>query len=132
MNFIEHNQSKIEKIKKIANKKYLESRHVPAVEIQDLKIDFGETLAVDNVNFKINKGELVCLLGPSGSGKTTTLNAIAGLLTPTHGKIFFNGKDVTNLPPQSRNLGFVFQNYALYTHVSVYENLAFPLKNDPL
>lgn len=103
---------------------------LPAIELKNLTIDFGETLAVDDVSFKIEKGTLVTLLGPSGSGKTTALNAIAGLLTPTSGKILFQGNDVTKYSPQKRKLGFVFQNYALYPHLSVYSNIAFPLKND--
>lgn len=103
---------------------------VPAIELKNLNIDFGETLAVDNVSFQIPEGKLVTLLGPSGSGKTTTLNAIAGLLTATSGKVLFRGKDVTNYTPQKRKIGFVFQNYALYPHMSVYANIAFPLKND--
>ncbi|WP_051789173.1 ATP-binding cassette domain-containing protein [Mycoplasma buteonis] len=102
----------------------------PAIELKNLNIDFGETLAVDNATFKIPEGKLVTLLGPSGSGKTTTLNAIAGLLTVTSGKILFKGKDVTDFTPQRRKIGFVFQNYALYPHMSVYDNIAFPLKND--
>ncbi|WP_373438685.1 ATP-binding cassette domain-containing protein, partial [Metamycoplasma equirhinis] len=99
------------------------------IEIKNLVIDFGESLAVDNASFKIERGELVTLLGPSGSGKTTTLNAISGLLRPTSGKIFFAGLDVTRFSPQQRELGLVFQNYALYPHMSVYENIAFPLYN---
>ncbi|UUD36864.1 ABC-type maltose/maltodextrin transporter ATP-binding protein MalK [Mycoplasmopsis californica] len=106
------------------------NEQIPAIELKNVSIDFGETLAVDDVSFKIPQGKLVTLLGPSGSGKTTTLNAISGLLTITGGKVFFNGKDVTKLSPQRRKLGFVFQNYALYPHMSVYDNIAFPLKND--
>lgn len=108
----------------------LSTEEVPAIELKNLNIDFGETLAVDNVSFQIPEGKLVTLLGPSGSGKTTTLNAIAGLLTVTSGKILFKGKDVTDFTPQKRKIGFVFQNYALYPHLSVYANIAFPLKND--
>ncbi|OAB49193.1 ATP-binding cassette domain-containing protein [Mycoplasmopsis gallinarum] len=106
------------------------TNEVSAIELRNVFIDFGETLAVDDVSFKIPEGKLVTLLGPSGSGKTTTLNAISGLLTITSGNVLFRGKDVTKLPPQKRKLGFVFQNYALYPHMSVYANIAFPLKND--
>ncbi|QDF64774.1 ATP-binding cassette domain-containing protein [Mycoplasma nasistruthionis] len=110
--------------------KSLDKDSIPSIELKNLNIDFGETLAVDDVSFKIPEGKLVTLLGPSGSGKTTTLNAIAGLLTVTSGKILFKGKDVTDFTPQKRKIGFVFQNYALYPHMSVYANIAFPLKND--
>ncbi|WP_308506927.1 ATP-binding cassette domain-containing protein [Mycoplasmopsis pullorum] len=102
----------------------------PAIEIKNLVIDFGTSIAVDNVSFKINQGELVTLLGPSGSGKTTTLNAISGLLKPSSGKIYFSGIDVTKYSPQQRELGLVFQNYALYPHMNVFDNIAFPLYND--
>ncbi|MGV2392866.1 UNVERIFIED_CONTAM: ABC transporter ATP-binding protein [Campylobacter lari] len=111
-------------------KKIDEAKELPAIELQNVFIDFGETLAVDDVSFKIPEGKLVTLLGPSGSGKTTTLNAISGLLTISSGNVLFYGKDVTQLPPQKRKLGFVFQNYALYPHMSVYANIAFPLRND--
>ena len=104
--------------------------NLPMIEVKDLVIDFGETMAVKGINFEINKDELVTLLGPSGCGKTTTLNAIAGLLTPTSGKIIFQGKDVTKSSPQQRKLGFVFQSYALYPHMTVFKNIAFPLTND--
>lgn len=106
------------------------SDEVPALELKDLVVDFGETLAVDHMNFKIKRGELVTLLGPSGCGKTTILNVIAGLLVPNSGKVLFAGKDVTSFSPQKRKLGLVFQNYALYPHMTVYKNIAFPLKND--
>ncbi|MDC8927212.1 ATP-binding cassette domain-containing protein [Metamycoplasma hyosynoviae] len=119
-----------EEIHGFSKMRYEKSKSVPAIEIKDLVIDFGDAVAVDNASFQIQKGELVTLLGPSGSGKTTTLNAISGLLRPTSGKIFFSGIDVTKYSPQQRELGLVFQNYALYPHMTVYENIAYPLTND--
>ena len=85
--------------------------------------------AVDGFNFEIPDGELVGLLGPSGCGKSTTLNLISGLETPTSGKIYFGEDDVTDLPPENRGVGLVFQNYALYPHMTVRENIMFPLGN---
>nr|WP_308699333.1 ATP-binding cassette domain-containing protein [Mycoplasma zalophi] len=125
--FIEEHQ---EKMFQYAQERFENKKSTPAIEIKDLVIDFGDAIAVDNVSFSINKGELVTLLGPSGSGKSTTLNAISGLLKPTSGKIFFSGIDVTKYSPQQRELGLVFQNYALYPHMTVYDNIAFPLAND--
>lgn len=88
-----------------------------------------EVVAVDDFNFTIPDGKLVGLLGPSGCGKSTTLNMISGLLKPTSGKIFFGERDVTTLPPEERGVGMVFQNYALYPHLTVRENIRFPLEN---
>ena len=88
-----------------------------------------ETIAVNDFSFTIKSGHLVGLLGPSGCGKSTTLFLLAGLLTPTSGKIFFGDEDVTALPPEKRGIGLVFQNYALYPHMTVYDNIAFPLRN---
>jgi multiple sugar transport system ATP-binding protein len=88
-----------------------------------------EVIAVNNFNFEIPDGKLVGLLGPSGCGKSTTLNLICGLLKPTSGKILFGDIDVTNLPPENRGVGLVFQNYALYPHLTVRKNIAFPLEN---
>ncbi len=99
------------------------------IKIKDLVIDYGESLAVDKINIDIKKGSLVTLLGPSGCGKSTTLNALAGLITPTAGKLIFNGKDVTRTSPSNRGIGLVFQSYALYPHMSVYENIAFSLRS---
>lgn len=83
--------------------------------------------AIKNVSFSVKKGDLVCLLGPSGCGKTTILNMLAGLLNPTSGEILFNGKNVVNVEPKNREIGYVFQNYALYPHMTVLQNVMFPL-----
>lgn len=85
--------------------------------------------AVKNINLNISTGELVSLLGPSGCGKSTILYMIAGLSRATEGKILFDGQDVTNLPPEKRGIGLVFQNYALYPHMTVRQNIIFPLQN---
>ncbi len=104
------------------------------VKLQNLtKIFTGkkgeETRAVDNMTFTIPGGKLVGLLGPSGCGKSTTLYMIAGLHKPTAGQIFFGDTDVTNIPPENRGIGLVFQNYALYPHFTVRGNILFPLEN---
>ncbi|HKL47783.1 MAG TPA: ABC transporter ATP-binding protein [Candidatus Izemoplasmatales bacterium] len=88
-----------------------------------------DTTAVDDLTITIESGKLVGLLGPSGCGKSTTLFMIAGLLKPTRGKIFFGEDDVTRLAPEKRGIGLVFQNYALYPHMTVYKNIMFPLEN---
>lgn len=87
----------------------------------------GETLVVRDLNLSIRRGEFLTLLGPSGSGKTTTLMMLAGFEVPTHGRIELDGEEVNNLAPHKRNIGMVFQNYALFPHMTVEENLAFPL-----
>ena len=107
------------------------------VVLQDLTKKFksrdkkgkGEVIAVDHFTFEIPDGELVGLLGPSGCGKSTTLFMICGLQKPTEGRIFFGEDDVTELPPENRGVGVVFQNYALYPHLSVLQNITFPLEN---
>ncbi|MBD5501234.1 MAG: ABC transporter ATP-binding protein [Lachnospiraceae bacterium] len=88
-----------------------------------------DVIAVNDFTFEIPDGELIGLLGPSGCGKSTTLNLISGLQKPTSGKIFFGEDDVTELPPESRGIGLVFQNYALYPHLTVKQNILFPLQN---
>ncbi|MBQ6372202.1 MAG: ABC transporter ATP-binding protein [Oscillospiraceae bacterium] len=88
-----------------------------------------EVTAVDDFNFEIPDGKLIGLLGPSGCGKSTALNLISGLEKPTVGRIFFGDDDVTDLPPENRGVGLVFQNYALYPHLTVRKNIMFPLEN---
>jgi len=88
----------------------------------------GEVLVVKNLNLNIDKGEFVTMLGPSGSGKTTTLMMLAGFETPTNGEIFLANKPISKIPPYEREIGMVFQNYALFPHMTVQENLAFPLE----
>ena len=89
----------------------------------------AEVTAVDHFNFEIPDGQLIGLLGPSGCGKSTTLNLISGLETPTEGRILFGDEDVTRKAPEERGVGLVFQNYALYPHLTVEENIIFPLQN---
>ena len=93
------------------------------------KKDNAEVVAVSDFSFEIPDGKLIGLLGPSGCGKSTTLSLICGLLKPTSGKIFFGEDDVTSLPPENRGVGMVFQNYALYPHLTVKQNITFPLEN---
>ena len=88
-----------------------------------------EVIAVNQFNFEIPDGKLIGLLGPSGCGKSTALNLLCGLLEPTEGKIYFGEEEVTNLPAEHRGVGFVFQNYALYPHLTVMKNITFPLEN---
>ena len=86
-------------------------------------------IAVSNFTFEIPDGKLIGLLGPSGCGKSTALNLISGLIAPTSGRIFFGDDDVTDLPPENRGVGLVFQSYALYPHLTVRQNIMFPLEN---
>ena len=88
----------------------------------------GEVLVVKDLNLKIAKGEFVTMLGPSGSGKTTCLMMLAGFETATHGDILIDGRPINNIPPHKRGIGMVFQNYALFPHMTVAENLSFPLE----
>jgi len=88
----------------------------------------GKVLVVKNLQLDIAEGEFITMLGPSGSGKTTCLMMLAGFETPTNGEIYLGGKAISSIPPHKRGIGMVFQNYALFPHMTVYENLAFPLK----
>ena len=98
------------------------------VRLEEVTKRFGEVVAADNITLEIRHGEFFTFLGPSGCGKTTTLRIIAGLEMPDKGKVFFNEKDVTNDPPYKRNTGMVFQNYALWPHMTVFDNIAYGLK----
>jgi multiple sugar transport system ATP-binding protein len=98
------------------------------IELRGLTKRFGALSAVSALDLTIADKEFVALLGPSGCGKTTTMNMIAGIEMPTQGRILFDGRDVQRVPPERRGVGFVFQNYAVFTHLSVYENLAFGLR----
>ncbi len=102
------------------------SRH--SITIKNVAKRFGPFVALDQVNIDVPSGTLVALLGPSGSGKTTLLRIIAGLETPDSGAIHYQGEDVTLRPARDRNIGFVFQHYALFRHMTVYENIAFGLR----
>lgn len=98
------------------------------VEVKNLrKVYENGHEAIKNISFSVKKGDLVCLLGPSGCGKTTILNMLAGLLQPTSGDILFNGHSVIKTPPKDRQIGYVFQNYALYPHMTVKQNVMFPM-----
>lgn len=102
----------------------------PMIRLENVgkSYDGGKNFAVRNVNLTIEKGDFVALLGPSGCGKSTTLMMLCGLYRPTEGSIYFNGKYVNNIMPKDRNIGMVFQSYALYPNLSVFENIAFPLR----
>ena len=99
-----------------------------SIELKNVSKKFGEVSAVNDVNFTVNEGELMALLGPSGGGKTTVLRMIAGLEMPTEGDIFVRGVRVNDVPVQTRNIGFVFQSYALFKNMNVFKNIAFGLK----
>ncbi len=98
------------------------------LELKNINKSFGDFKASDNINFGIEKGSLVALLGPSGSGKTTILRMIAGLETPDSGEIYIDGRLVNNMTPAERGIGFVFQNYALFRYMTVFQNIAFGLE----
>ncbi|MFQ5854162.1 MAG: ABC transporter ATP-binding protein [Anaerolineae bacterium] len=101
---------------------------MPGLRLANLSKRFGNTVAVRDLNLEIRDGEIMTLLGPSGCGKTTTLRCIAGFVMPDAGDIYLGEQHVTQLPPDRRDIGFVFQNYALWPHMTVYQNLAFGLE----
>ncbi len=96
--------------------------------LHQLRKQFGHLVAVDGVSLEVEAGEFVCVLGPSGCGKTTLLRLVAGFETPTEGAIYYRGAPVHHLPPQERNFGIVFQSYALFPHMTVWDNIAFGLR----
>ncbi|MGF3073184.1 ABC transporter ATP-binding protein [Facklamia sp. P12955] len=98
------------------------------LKLESIEIRYGDFVAVKGVNLSINKGEFFTLLGPSGCGKTTTLRAIAGLTLPSHGKILLNEQDISYQPAEKRNIGMVFQSYALFPTMTVFDNIAYGLK----
>lgn len=102
-----------------------------SIEVKNITKTFGSFKALDNVGLKVETGELIALLGPSGSGKTTLLRIIAGLETAEGGEIFFHGEDAKTKMTKDRSVGFVFQHYALFRHMTVFENIAFGLKVKP-
>ncbi len=104
------------------------SKKQPMVQFKGIYKRFGDVVAVEKMNFDIEEGHLVTLLGPSGCGKTTLLRMLAGLEDPTEGDIFINGERVNDIPIHKRNLGMIFQNYALFPHKTIFENVAFGLK----
>ena len=102
-----------------------------SIEVRNLTRSFGDFVAVNNVSFEVASGELVALLSPSGGGKTTLLRIIAGLETADRGQILFHGEDATAAEASERGVGFVFQHYALFRHMTVFENVAFGLRVRP-
>src|SRR3990172_5862809 len=98
------------------------------IRLDHLTKHFGRVHAVEELTLEIPDGSFIALLGPAGCGKTTTMNMISGLERPTRGEVYFDGQAISHLEPGTRNVGFVFQNYAIFTHMTVYENLAFGLR----
>jgi spermidine/putrescine transport system ATP-binding protein len=107
-------------------------RAAPAIELVNVTKRYGDAVALDGVSLRIESGEFFCLLGPSGCGKTTTLNLIGGFIPLTSGELRIEGKRVNDLPPHRRNVNTVFQNYALFPHMSVAQNVAFGLRMEGL
>ena len=100
----------------------------PIISLQNIAVSFDGEAVLRNLNLNIRDGEFVTLLGPSGCGKTTTLRIIGGFVTPDEGDVFFDGKKITSLPPHKREVNTIFQKYALFPHLNVYENVAFGMR----
>ena len=95
------------------------------IDLVGITKSYGDKVILDDMNLFMNENRFLTLLGPSGCGKTTTLRIIGGFETPDRGKVIFDGKDITNMPPNERNLNTVFQKYALFTHMNIEENISF-------
>ncbi len=104
---------------------------MPELMVSDLHKSFGSVRAVDDLGFALEEGEILALLGPSGCGKTTTLRLIAGFERPDRGRVVLHGRDLLPLPPEKRKIGFVFQNYALFPHMTVSQNIAYGIRFEP-
>lgn len=109
-------------------KKIVNQETAPIIELVDIVKEFEDKTVLDNVNLKINRGEFVTLLGPSGSGKTTILRIIGGFEWVTRGEVKFNGKDIKDLEPYKRNVSTIFQDYALFPHLNVENNIKYGLR----
>ena len=109
-------------------KKIVNQETAPIIELVDIVKECEEKTVLDNVNLKINRGEFVTLLGPSGSGKTTILRIIGGFEWVTRGEVKFNGKDIKDLEPYKRNVSTIFQDYALFPHLNVENNIKYGLR----
>jgi len=110
----------------------MENCNTPLIELKNISKSFGETKVLRNINLTINRNEFVTLLGPSGCGKTTTLRILGGFESPTSGEVYFEGKDISSVPPFERESNTVFQSYALFPHLDVYDNIAFGLRIESL
>ena len=97
------------------------------IELKDIVVKFGDFEALHNINVEVKEGEFFTFLGPSGCGKTTTLRTITGVIEPVEGTVNVNGEDITHVPIEKRNIGIVFQSYALFPTMTVYDNIAFGL-----
>lgn len=95
------------------------------IDLKDVTVKYGDNVVLDKLNLYINEKEFITLLGPSGCGKTTTLRCIAGFIEPNSGEVIFEGKVINDVPPHKRKVNTIFQRYALFSHLNVYENIAF-------
>ena len=98
------------------------------IELKDITMSYGPNRILEHFNLSVEQGTFLTMIGSSGCGKTTTLNMISGILPVSGGSIFFDDRDVTSLPPEKRGIGLVFQNYALYPHMTVLQNICFPME----